>query len=60
MTDLTTYREAAGTCKGSDGLTGFHHWVGDTDACIECEAEMHWVLPDTRLQAIADAHSPVR
>ena len=57
MTDLTTYREAAGTCKGSDGLTGFHHWVGDTDACIECEAEMHWVLPDTRLQAIADAYS---
>ena len=56
MSDLTTYREAAGTCKGSDGLTGFHHWIGDTaGACIECEAEMHWVQPDTRLQAIADA-----
>ena len=28
---------------------------GNTDACIKCGAEMHWVLPDTRLQAIADA-----
>lgn len=30
---------------------------GNTDACIKCGAEMHWVLPDTRLQAIADAYS---
>ncbi len=55
MNELTTYREVLG-CKGTDDLTGFHHWICEHGGpCWECGAEQVWVVPDTRLQAIAEA-----